>query len=188
MLTPVGGHASGSTQGSSLTAREWQTARMDEHQALRAGDVAPDFTLRNQNGRDVTLSEFAGRRAVLLVFYPFAFSGICTGELNEIRDDLGRFSSDDVETLAISCDPMFSLRGWADREGYFFPLLSDFWPHGEVARAYGVLDESSGAARRGTFLVGRDGRIVWSLVNPLGEHRDFGGYHAALDELARASH
>ncbi len=157
---------------------------MDEQLTPALGDRAPDFTLRDQNGQDTTLSSFAGERAVLLVFFPFAFSGICTGELSEIRDDLGRFSSDEVTTLAISCDPMFGLRAWADREGYFFPLLSDFWPHGAVARSYGVLDEQLGAARRGTFLVGRDGRIVWSLVGPMGEPRDFAGYHETLDRLA----
>ncbi|WP_435198880.1 peroxiredoxin [Janibacter sp. GS2] len=150
---------------------------------LAVGDTASDFTLRDQNGAEVTLSAFAGERAVLLVFYPFAFSGICTGELGEIRDDLASFESADVTTLAISCDPMFSLRAWADREGYFFPLLSDFWPHGAVADAYGVLDHEAGMARRGTFLVGRDGRIAWQLVNPTGERRDFAGYHAALGQL-----
>lgn len=155
---------------------------MSQH-ALSVGDTAPDFTLRDQNGGDVNLAALTAQRAVLLVFYPFAFSGICTGELGEIRDDLGRFESADVTTLAISCDPMFSLRAWADREGYFFPLLSDYWPHGAVAEAYGVFDESTGAPRRGTFLVGRDGRIVWRLVNPAGERRDLGGFHRARAEL-----
>lgn len=156
---------------------------MTQH-TVNVGDPAPGFTLRDQNGADTSLSSFAGERSVLLVFYPFAFSGICTGELNEIRDDLGRFESDAVTTVAISCDPMFSLRAWADRDGYFFPLLSDFWPHGQTARAYGVFDEDVGAAGRGTFLVGPDGRIAWALVNPMGQRRDFVGYHAALDDLA----
>lgn len=154
-------------------------------QPLVVGDIAPDFTLRDQNGQDITLSSHRGERSVLLVFYPFAFSGICTGELGEIRDDLGRFETEHVTTLAISCDPMFSLRGWADQQGYFFPLLSDFWPHGEVARAFGVFDDGAGMARRGTFLVGPDGRIAWSLVNPTGQARDFTGYHEALDALGR---
>lgn len=155
---------------------------MSEH-SVSVGDTAPDFTLRDQNGADVHLGSFVGEKAVLLVFYPFAFSGICTGELGEIRDDLGSFVSADVATLAISCDPMFSLRAWADQEGYFFPLLSDFWPHGEVAESYGVLERSAGMAQRGTFLVDRDGRIAWSLVKPAGERRDFGGYRAALERL-----
>ena len=151
---------------------------------LAVGEIAPDFSLRDQNGRDTSLGDHAGERSVLLVFYPFAFSGICTGELGEIRDDLGRFESEQVTTVAISCDPMFSLRAWADQQGYFFPLLSDFWPHGKVASDYGVFDESAGKALRGTFLVGPDGRIAWSLVNPTGQARDFTGYHRALAALS----
>jgi peroxiredoxin (alkyl hydroperoxide reductase subunit C) len=147
------------------------------------GDIAPDLTLRDQNGQQVTLSGFRGERNVLLVFYPFAFSGICTGELCEIRDTLGDFVSDDAQVLAISCDPMFSLRAWADKEGYFFPLLSDFWPHGEASRAYGVFDERAGRPVRGTFLVDRDGVVAWRLVNGAGEARDFDGYRRALAAL-----
>ena len=169
MLRRLGRHPSGRSQGLALSPS--------------VGGLAPDFVLRDQYGRDVSLAELRADRAVLLVFYPFAFSGICTGELGEIRDDLGRFESDRVTTVAISCDPMFSLRAWADQEGYFFPLLSDFWPHGQVARDYGVLDEEQGMARRGTFLVDRDGRIAWQLVNPTGQARDFAGYHAALAAL-----
>lgn len=155
---------------------------------LEVGTTAPDFTLKDQNGVDVALSSFrAGGESpgknVLLVFYPFAFSGICTGELHEIRDDLGAFVADDVQVLAISCDPMFSLRGWADLEGYFFPLLSDFWPHGEVSKAYGVFHDSGGMPIRGTFLIDAEGVIQWTLTNPPGEGRDFGTYRAALAQL-----
>jgi len=151
---------------------------------LGVGDAAPDFTLQDQNGVHTTLSAFRGRKAVVIVFYPFAFSGICTGELCEIRDNLGAFVSDEVQVLTVSCDPIFSLRAWADKEGYFFPLLSDFWPHGAVARSYGVFSEEGGMAIRGTFLVDVDGVIRWTLVNGPGEGRDFAGYHAALAELA----
>lgn len=159
---------------------------------LGVGAVAPDFTLKDQNGVDVNLSGFRGSehaqgKNVLLVFYPFAFSGICTGELHEIRDDLGSFVDDDVQVLAISCDPMFSLRGWADLEGYFFPLLSDYWPHGAVAQSYGVFHESGGMATRGTFLIDTDGVIRWTLINPPGESRDFNGFRAALAELRSQS-
>ena len=154
-----------------------------QQMAISVGDVAPGFTLKDQNGAAVSLSEFRGQKNVVLVFYPFAFSGICTGELCEIRDNLGAFVSDDVQVLAISCDHMFSQRAWADKEAYFFPLLSDFWPHGEVARAYGVFNERAGAALRGTFLIDRDGIVAWSLVNPIGEGRDFSGYHQALKTL-----
>ena len=82
---------------------------------------------------------------------------------------------------------VFALRGWADLEGYFFPLLSDFWPHGEVARAYGVFHESGGMATRGTFLVDTDGVIRWTLVNPPGENRDFDDYRVALERLRSAA-
>lgn len=160
------------------------TQTTQETSPLAVGGTAPDFTLKDQNGADVTLSSFRGDKNVVLVFYPFAFSGICTGELCEIRDDLGRFVSDDVQVLTISCDPMFSLRAWADAEGYFFPLLSDFWPHGAVARDYGVFHEELGFAIRGTFLVDREGIIRWTLVNGPGEARDFGGYHEALQALS----
>lgn len=154
---------------------------------LAVGATAPDFTLKDQNGQDVTLSSFRGHKNVVVVFYPFAFSGICTGEFCEIRDNLGAFVSDDVQVLAISCDHMFSQRAWADKEGYFFPLLSDYWPHGEVARSFGVLDERAGAAVRGTFLVDRGGVVRWSLVNGIGQGRDFTGYHAALRQLVTAA-
>ena len=150
---------------------------------LSIGDIAPDFTLKDQNGQEFSLADFRGRKNVVIVFYPFAFSGICTGELCEIRDNLGDFVSDDVQVLAISCDHMFSQRAWADKEGYFFPLLSDYWPHGGVAQAFGVFNEKAGAALRGTFLVDTDGVIRWSLVNEIGEARDFSGYHAALKDL-----
>jgi len=153
---------------------------------LSVGDLAPDFTLLDQSGSTFTLSSARADRAVLVVFFPFAFSGLCTGELTEIRDDLGRFDNDRVQVVAISCDPSFSLRAWADREAYFFPLLSDFWPHGEVARSFGVLHEK-GFAVRGTFLIDTDGVVRWALVNAPGERRDFGGFHEVLGDLAEGA-
>lgn len=153
---------------------------------LAVGDPAPSFALRNQFGETVSLSDFRGRKSVVIVFYPFAFSGICTGELREIRDGLEDFEADDIQVLAISCDPIYSLRAWAEAEGHFFPLLSDFWPHGEVARAYGVFSEESGFALRGTFLVDVDGVVRWTLVKGRREARDFAGYRAALAQLRGA--
>lgn len=154
---------------------------------LRVGDRAPGFALRNQYGETVSLDDFRGEKHVLLVFFPFAFSGVCTGEFGEIRDRLEDFEGDDVQVLGVSCDPMESLRAWADQEAYFFPLLSDFWPHGRTARDYGVFWEQTGFAIRGTFLVDRDGMIRWTLVNGPGEARNFDGYRTALAELRSAS-
>jgi len=148
------------------------------------GQVAPDFTLKDQQGRKVSLSDYKGIKNVVVVFYPFAFSGICTGELCEIRDNLGDFESDDVQVLAVSCDHMFTQRAWSDAEGYFFPMLSDYWPHGATAQAYGVFDESGGFCTRGTFLVDRDGIVRWTLVNGPSQKRDFAGYRAALKGLS----
>jgi peroxiredoxin len=162
----------------------WQDGAMTTPPApLAVGDLAPDFTLRDQNGADVTLSELLEERNVVVVFFPGAFSGICTGELDEIRDHLERFVGDDLQVVCVSCDAMFSLRAWADIQGYFFPLLSDAWPHGAIARAFGVLDERNGAALRGTFLVGRDGVVRWTLVNGPGQARDFSPLRDAVSAL-----
>ncbi len=144
------------------------------------GQDAPDFSLPNQNGEQVRLSSFRGTKNVLIVFYPFAFSGICTGELCAIRDDIAAFQNDDVQVLAVSCDPKYTLRAWADDQGYTFPLLSDFWPHGAVARQYGVFLPDAGMATRGSFLVDRDGVLRWAVVNGPGEARDLGAYRTAL--------
>jgi peroxiredoxin len=148
------------------------------------GAGAPDFTLRNQHGEDVSLAERIAEKPVLLVFYPFAWSGICTGELCGIRDDIGGFTGDGAaDVLAISCDPVFTLRAWSDAQHYDFELLSDFWPHGRVADDYGVFNADAGMAIRGTFLVDRSGTVRWSQVNGPGEARDFAGYHEALAGL-----
>src|SRR4051794_9735655 len=140
--------------------------------APEVGTEAPDFTVKDQNNQDVTLSSFRGDRAVLLVFYPFAFSGTCTGELCAVRDDLAAFQNDDVQILAISVDHHFALKAWSAAQGFDFPLLSDFWPHGAVAQAYGVFDPDRGRAVRGTFLVDLDGVVRFAEVNAPGQPRD----------------
>lgn len=148
------------------------------------GAPAPDLTLPDTHGTPVTLSGLRGE-PVLLVFVPFAFSGTCTSELCELRDDLSAFQTAGVRLLAVSCDPMFTLRAWAAAEGYTFDLLSDFWPHGAAASAYGVFDEASGHALRGSFLVDADGVLRWSVVNPRGRARPLAAYHEALAALTR---
>jgi peroxiredoxin (alkyl hydroperoxide reductase subunit C) len=151
--------------------------------APQVGSEAPDFTLRNQNNEEITLSSFRGDRNVLVVFYPFAFSGICTGELCAVRDDIGSFQNDDVQVLAVSVDHPFALKAWATQEGYEFPLLSDFWPHGAVARAYGVFLEEKGLAVRGTFLVDKSGVVRFAEVNGPGEPRDQDAWRKALSAV-----
>jgi peroxiredoxin len=150
---------------------------------VEVGQQAPDFTLRDQNREEVTLSSFRDRTSVLLVFYPFAFSRICTGELCQVRDELPRFEQSGVQVLAVSVDSAHVLRAYAAQEGYRFPLLSDFWPHGEVARTYGVFNEISGMANRGTFLIDRAGIVRFAEVNQVGEKRDQSAWHEAMAQL-----
>lgn len=149
------------------------------------GSPAPDFELSNQYGEPVQLSSLRGR-SVVLVFYPFAFSGICTGELCEIRDNLAAFEDAQATVLAVSVDSKFSLRAYASQEGYSFDLLADFWPHGAVASSYGVFDAESGMAKRGTFIIDAGGTIRYSVVNPRGQARDIEEYRAALGRLGQA--
>ena len=151
--------------------------------SVQAGDPAPDFTLQDTHGTPVHLADALADGPVLLVFFPFAFSGICTGELCELRDNIEEFETAGVRLLAVSTDPVFALKAWQQQEGYSFDLLSDFWPHGEVARAYGVLDEKDGNALRGTFLIDADGVVRWSVVNPRGQRRDLEAYRSALAEI-----
>ncbi|MGZ4495010.1 MAG: peroxiredoxin [Nocardioides sp.] len=152
--------------------------------SLEIGQEAPDFELKDQHGQSVRLSSFRGEKAVVLMFYPFAFSGVCTGELCEVRDNLPKFESDDAVVLAVSCDMMFSLRAFAEKDGLEFPLLSDFWPHGAVASSYGVFDEQRGCANRSTFIVDKEGVLRWSVHNKMPEARDLAAQLAVLDDLA----
>lgn len=143
---------------------------------VEVGSEAPDFTLNDYNKQPVQLSSFRGDKPVLLVFYPFAFSGICTGELCQLRDEFADYDNKGVQVLGVSVDTPFSLKAWADQEGYQFPLLSDFWPHGDVARSYGVFNEDAGLAVRGTFLIDTAGVVRFAEVNAPGEARDQQGW------------
>ncbi|PFG32845.1 peroxiredoxin [Sanguibacter antarcticus] len=143
------------------------------------GALAPDFTLSDTHGTPVTLSALRGT-AVLVVFFPFAFSGICTGELCELRDNIADLETAGVRLLALSCDAVFAQKAWAEQEGFTFELLSDFWPHGDVARRYGVFDAERGLAIRGSFLLDAEGIVRWSVVNERSQSRDLAGYREAL--------
>jgi peroxiredoxin len=152
---------------------------------LPVGEPAPDFTLRDQHGVDTTLSDLRGR-AVLLVFFPFAFSGVCSSELRALAAAWPSLAAPDRALLALSCDPVYALREYADRDGIDFPLLSDFWPHGAVARSYGVLDTTLGAPHRSSFLVDHDGVVRWSLNVPRQASREIPDYAAAFTEARKA--
>ena len=147
---------------------------------LDAGTEAPDFTLKDQNGQPVTLSNLRGVKNVLLVFFPLAFTGICQGELDEIRDHLPSYQNDDTATLAISVGPPPTHKIWAAQSGFTFPVLSDFWPHGGVAQEYGVFNAKAGFALRGTFLVDTTGTVRFAEVNGPGEPRNQDAWRKAV--------
>ncbi|MCL7377183.1 peroxiredoxin [Streptomyces sp. 35G-GA-8] len=162
--------------------------------AIEVGAPAPDFELKDNHGRTVRLSDFRrsedgaeggaqGGKNVVLLFYPFAFTGVCTGELCALRDELPSFVNDDTQLLAVSNDSIHTLRVFGEQEGLEYPLLSDFWPHGAVSRAYGVFDEEKGCAVRGTFIIDKDGVVRWTVVNGLPDARDLDEYVKALAAL-----
>lgn len=150
---------------------------------LEVGAQAPDFTLKDQNNQEVSLSSYRGVKSVLLVFYPLAFTGTCQGELCKVRDELPKFENDDSAILAISVGPPPTHKIWAAEQGYTFPLLSDFWPHGAVAQAYGVFNEKAGFANRGTFVVDKSGTVQFAEMNQPGEARDQSAWNEALSVL-----
>ena len=150
---------------------------------LSVGETAPDFELKNQYGELVKLSSFKGEKNVVLLFIPFAFTGTCTGELCAIRDDLAAFQNDNVQVIAVSCDSPFTQKIFAEQEGYKFPVLADFWPHGAAAQAYGIFNADLGCALRGTFIIDKEGIIRWTVVNGLGDARNNGDYKTAIAAL-----
>jgi peroxiredoxin len=147
---------------------------------LAVGAVAPDFALRDADRTVVRLSEYAAGRVAVVVFYPWAFTGVCTGEMCEIRDRLPELSNDRAVTVAVSCDATATLRAFATQEGLTFPLLSDHWPHGEVSRAFGVFDERAGAAVRGTFVLSPDRVVLARFVNAIPDARELDDVIATL--------
>ena len=155
---------------------------MSEESVL-VGQEAPDFTLKNQFGEEVTLSDFRGKKNVVLVFFPLAFTGICTGELCELRDNLPNFVSDDVQLIGISCDASPTHKKFAESEGLDYPLLSDFWPHGEVSQKYSSFLAERGISLRGTFVIDKEGIVRWSVVNQPGQARSLDDYLQVLETI-----
>ena len=149
------------------------------------GQKALDFELRDQHGQTLSLRSFRDAKAVLLVFYPFAFSRVCSGELKQLKDNVSDFVSDGVQLLAVSCDPVFSLRAFAEQDDLSFPLLSDFWPHGAASSAYGVFDEQRGCSARSTFIIDAAGVVRWRVHNALPDARDLAEYSSVLAEITR---
>jgi peroxiredoxin len=120
---------------------------------------------------------------VVLIFYPTTFTGICQGELAAVQADLATLQNEAVQVIAVSVDSPFANKVWAEQQGFTFPILSDFWPHGAVAQAYGVFDDIVGRATRGTFVIDRDGIVRWKVVNAIPDAREHAQYARALAQL-----
>jgi mycoredoxin-dependent peroxiredoxin len=151
--------------------------------AVEIGQQAPDFELQDQDGNPVRLSSLRGSKNVVLVFYPLAFSGVCSTELCAMRDEFPEVTRDDVELLTVSVDSRFTHKAWADAEKFGFALLSDFWPHGAVAKSYGVFSDEMGISTRGTFIIDKAGIVRWKVVSPIPQARDLADYQKALAAL-----
>ena len=132
---------------------------------IETGSEAPDFDLEVHKSERVRLADFRGRRNVLLVFHPFAFTAVCEDEARDLEENRASFDAAETDVVLVSCDSAPTRRAWKEKLGLSYTLASDFWPHGDAAKAYGVFDESSGAPVRGTFLIDKEGVVVWSLVN-----------------------
>jgi mycoredoxin-dependent peroxiredoxin len=167
-----------------VVGRAVDLAQVQRRQAvIEVGQEAPDFTLRDQNNELVSLSAFRGSKAVLVIFYPAAFSATCTAELSAVRDDVDVFQNDNVQVVTIDVDSVYANKIFSEREGFTFPLLSDFWPHGAVAQSYGVFNADRGFANRGTFLVDTDGIVRFAELNGPGEGRDAQAWRDAIARL-----
>lgn len=151
---------------------------------LNVGDVAPDFELYNTEGAKTKLSDFRGKKHVLLAFFPFAFSGNCTKEFCSLRDENADLLSDErIEVIGISIDHLFALKAWKAAERYPNSFVADFWPHGAVAQAYGVFSEV-GCARRVAFLIDKDGIIRHVDESPSGQIPDQASWRKEIEALA----
>ena len=151
--------------------------------SVEVGKEAPDFELADSEDGKTKLSDYRGKKNVLLVFYPLAFSPICTSEFCALRDINRDLQNDDTEVLGISVDSRWTLKAWKEAEKFPNKFVADFWPHGEVGRAYGVLDEKRGTTLRGTFLIDKQGIVRWMEVNPALEARDQSGWRKAIADL-----
>jgi mycoredoxin-dependent peroxiredoxin len=150
---------------------------------VAVGEHAPDFTLKDQFNADLALASLRGKRAVVLIFYPATFTKVCQGELDAVQADLDRLQNDKVQVVAVSVDSSYANRVWAEQQGFHFPILSDFWPHGGVAQSYGVFDAVAGRARRATFVIDLNGVVRWLVVNAIPDARDHGAYADAFAAL-----
>ena len=129
--------------------------------SISAGQTAPDFTLPNQDKKEVKLSDFAGKKNVVLVFYPLDWSPVCTNEHVCLVNDMKAFETLDAEVLGVSVDSVWSHKAFADKMGIKYSLLADFHPKGAMSEKYGVYLADKGITGRAIVIVGRNGKVAW---------------------------
>ena len=150
--------------------------------ALKVGDEAPDFELRSHRGGSVKLSDFRGKRQVVIAFHPLAFTPVCATQMSGYQSNLDRFAALDAAVLGVSVDAQPAKAAWAQSLGSIsFDLLSDFHPQGEVARRYGVFRENDGISERAIFVVDKQGRIAWARTYAIPEQPDSNDVFGALE-------
>ena len=151
---------------------------------IESGDLAPDFELTSVGGSKIRLSNFRGEKHVVLVFFPFSFTGVCEGELCALQEDYSKFESANSQIIGVSCDSTFAQARWTQDKGFPFPLVSDFWPHGQVSRSYGVFNEKLGCANRTTFIIDQKGLVTGMICSDdIGSPRERADYEAAIAAL-----
>jgi peroxiredoxin len=155
----------------------------DPATALQVGERAPDFVLKDQHHGEIALASFRDRQAVVLIFYPATFTSVCRSELQAVQADLDQLQNDRVQVIAICVDSTYANRVWTEQQGFAFPIVSDFWPHGAVAQAYGVFNEAAGRALRATFIIDAQGIVRGRVVNAIPDPRDHAEYAKALAAL-----
>ena len=139
---------------------------------LEVGEAAPEFVLKDQDGKDVRLSELKGRR-VLLSFHPLAWTGLCAKQMQALEENKDMFVSLSTVPLGLSVDTMPSKKAWADHLGIkSLRLLSDFWPHGEAAKAYGIFREKGGTSERANIIVDKNGKTAFVKVYQISQLPD----------------
>ena len=147
---------------------------------LAVGTPAPDFTLVSQDREKVSPETLRGKRT-MIVFMPYPFTSTCDGEMCDIRDNWSNYQGLDTNVVVITCHPGSTNRVWANQNGYQFPILADYWPHGEVSRAYDSFDEQYGYSKRTTYILDAEGIIRDVIASDvLGEARDYASYPDAL--------
>jgi peroxiredoxin len=150
---------------------------------VKTGDKAPEFDLEVTYRERVKLSDFRGRSNVLLVFHPFAFTAVCEEEARDLQENLESFRNAQTEIVFVSCDASAARQAWRRELGAEYTFASDFWSHGDVSKAYSVFNESTGAPHRGTFLIDKEGTVIWSLVK-IGDERRVEMVPDSLEVLA----